>query len=393
MGVDSNGKGTQRFVGTRSDTMMFVSIDPQRNRLAVISIPRDSRVEIANGRGGSDKINAAHALGGPQLAMATIKQTFNVSADRYLVIDEEGFKRALEVLGPVDVLVEKKMNYADHSAALSIDLEPGLKQLDARQAEGYIRFRHDAKGDIGRIERQQWFARQLATKFSDPQTILKLPQLLKIANDCSVTDLTVDEMVKLVGFACHLDSHNIEMASLPGEPGSISGISYWVPDAEAARAIFNKLVRYDSPMDLPNNGQVANEGLPVAQDSAMAYTPDVADSPVVVSSEKNQCTAIIRYPKGCEEQVKALALILADAGIIVKGKYRADLAECQHEQIVENSVHSLSLDINAIRTKLPSLHNWTNVINIDKQATADLIFVVTPSSGFPQKLSAANVRL
>ena len=192
-----------------------------------------------------------------------------------------------------------------------------------------------------------------------------------------MTDLTVDEMVKLVGFACRLDPHNIEMASLPGEPGSISGISYWLPDPVAAHAIFNKLVHSDS--------QSANNQVIASQDSAMAYTPDAVSLPL----DKNQWTAIIRYPKGSEAQVQSLALILGDAGLTVKGKYRADLADCQHEQIVENSTRALSLDISAIRAKLPCLQNWTNVINIDKQAIADLIFVVTPSSVFPQRLSAA----
>ena len=58
------------------------------------------------------------------------------------------------------------MSYTDHTAKLFVNLEPGLQKLDAKQAEQYIRFRHDAKGDIGRIERQQWFARQLLNKLS-----------------------------------------------------------------------------------------------------------------------------------------------------------------------------------------------------------------------------------
>ncbi len=369
MGVDSNGRNTQRFVATRSDIMMLVSIDPQKSQVAVISIPRDSRVSIANGHG-TDKINAAHALGGPQLAMETVRQTLNVPVDRYLVMDEEGFRRFLEELGPIDVLIEKKMNYADHSAALAINLEPGLKSLDARQAEGYIRFRHDARGDIGRIERQQWFARQIAYKFAEPQVIIKLPQLLKIASDCVITDLSVDEMVKLVGFACHLNPQRIEMATLPGKPAMIHGISYWLPELEAAAPLLSKLVNKD-----PRPGQESDFNM-AGGGSALAFTPTPLETSV-----SDSYTAIIRYPKGCEKAADDLEILVKQAGLVSKGKYKADLSDCQHEEIVETSVHALSLD--TLRTKFPYMSKWPSVINIDQQAPSDFVFVLTPSSQFP----------
>ncbi len=134
MGVDSNGKNTERFTGTRSDSMLLVSLDPGKQKAGVISIPRDSRVQIANNHG-IDKINSAHAFGGPELAMATVSQSFNVPIDKYIVVDEDGAKRILEAVGSVDVLVEKKMSYTDHTAKLYVDLEPGIQTLNAKQAE------------------------------------------------------------------------------------------------------------------------------------------------------------------------------------------------------------------------------------------------------------------
>jgi LCP family protein required for cell wall assembly len=130
MGVDSNGRNTQRFLNTRSDTMMVVSVDPDARKVGVVSIPRDSRVPIAGGHG-EDKINSAHAFGGPDLAVETVQQNFNVPIDRYVVVDVQGLKRLFEILGPIEVLVEKKMYYTDRAAGLNIALKPGLQTLDA----------------------------------------------------------------------------------------------------------------------------------------------------------------------------------------------------------------------------------------------------------------------
>ena len=386
MGVDSNGRNTQRFVATRSDTMMLVSIDPQKNKAAIISIPRDSRVVIANGHG-TDKINAAHAFGGPQLAMETVRQAFNVPVDRYLVVDEEGFRRIFEEFGPIDVLIEKKMSYSDHSAALSINLEPGLQSLDAKQVEGYIRFRHDARGDIGRIERQQWFARQMANKITDPQIIVKLPQLFKIASDCIVTDLSVDEMMRLVGFAGRLSPSSLKMAMLPGTPGMFHGISYWLPEPAATTALLSKLVNSDLRPGQVSDPYVQPEA---GLGSAMAYTPVSSSSPTASSLISNTYTVAIRYPQGCEKEADSLELLLKRAGLISKGKYKAELADCQHEQIVENSVRALAIDLESMRNQLPCLNNWPAVVNIDSMSNNDLTLVITPNSKFASLASAGK---
>ncbi len=391
MGVDSNGKNTERFVGTRSDSMILVSLDPQKQKVGVISIPRDSRVQLANGRG-TDKINSAHALGGPQLAIDTVSQYLNIPIDKYLVVDATGLKEILESLGSVDVVVEKKMSYTDHTAKLFVNLEPGPQTLNAKQAEQYIRFRHDAKGDIGRIERQQWFARQLLNKLAQPEMLVKLPGLLDTIHQCVITNLTVDEMVRLFGFACHLHTKQIDMATLPGVPGSVNGISYWLLDTAACNAICNKLINYHPTTNVASAEQNA---LPMGHDSAIAYSPDrtisdlVPNSPSTTTANSSNVpwSAIIRYPKGSEnaamdEEVTALEHILGNAGFILKGKYKADLADCQHEEIIESSQHALAFDLEGLRTKLPAISKWPAVINIDSLNGADFVFVVTPDSKF-----------
>lgn len=366
MGVDSNGRNTERFNGTRSDSMILVSIDPSNEKVGLVSIPRDSRVTLANGKG-VDKINAAHAFGGVQLSKDTVRNLLNVPIDRYIVVDTQGLKQILESLGSVDVLVEKKMTYTDHTAKLFVSLEPGLQRLDPKQVEQYIRFRHDARGDIGRIERQQWFARQLLNKVSEPEMLVKLPSIIDTIRQSVITDLSPDEMVRLFGFACHLSPRRIETASLPGTPACINGISYWQLDMPACNAICSHLV---------------NNYMPSICD--ISSSPDSAYAQPIhgLIDRKKNWSAIIRYPKGYEEQANLFSEILKRHHFVLRGKYRAELADCQHEQIIQNSVHSLSFDMDNLRKEFLTLGNWPTVINIDSQPAADFVFVITPNTMF-----------
>ncbi len=141
--------------------MMLVHVDPDTKRVGIVSIPRDSRVKLP-GNHGIDKINFAHALGGPNCAVEAVKDAFAVPIDHYGDVDTEGLKKVFEALGPMEIMVEKRMRYRDRAAGLHVDLEPGSQTLSPKQVEEYVRFRHDPKGDIGRIERQQWFMRQVS---------------------------------------------------------------------------------------------------------------------------------------------------------------------------------------------------------------------------------------
>ncbi len=241
MGVDSNGRDTERFTGCRSDTMMIASLDPKSHKVSLVSLPRDSRVRIADNHG-VDKINAAHALGGPELAVKTVSGDFGVPIDHYIVIDVQGLKKVFEVLGPVDVVVEKPMHYRDRAGHLNIALEPGVVTMDAAKLEEYVRFRHDAKGDIGRIERQQWFMRQVKKKLEEPQVLLKLLDLFKLAGDYVRTDLSCEEMAKLAAFSKEIKPSQIQTAMLPGIGTTIYGGSYWLPEPESAAIVLHRLL-------------------------------------------------------------------------------------------------------------------------------------------------------
>lgn len=251
MGVDSNGSKTDPFKGTRTDSILLVSIDKFGKSVNAVSIPRDSKVYIADGHG-VDKINAAHAYGGVDLAIKTIQRTFGVNINHYVVINFAGVKDFVEALGGVSVNVEKRMHYTDRSGGLYINLNPGYQQLDAEQAEGYLRFRHDAIGDIGRMRRQQWFVKGVVEKLKSPDVIARIPAIIQAMSKNIRTDMNVYELAGLAAFSKQIDMDNIQTSTLPGKPSNHGYISYWILEPEKVQNIIDRLIYREEPI---SNGE------------------------------------------------------------------------------------------------------------------------------------------
>ena len=251
LGVDSNGEGTDKWKGTRSDTIIVLNIDPATHSVNAISIPRDSKVYIA-GNHGVDKINSAHAYGGIDLAKKTVEDTLGIRINKYIVVHDDGVKEVIDALGGIPIYVEKRMNYDDFSGKLHIHLEKGNHVLSGQEAVGYLRYRHDGLGDIGRTQRQQWFLRGFLSRLQSPQTISKIPQIVSISKKYIKTDMSVYELSQLAALAKGFDEGNIQIAMLPGAPNVKGGASYWILDPDKVQDVVNRLIyREDS---LPDKG-------------------------------------------------------------------------------------------------------------------------------------------
>lgn len=241
LGVDSNGEGTDPFEGTRTDTIILMNIDPRSKSLNAISIPRDSKVYLP-GDHGIQKINAAHAIGGIGMTIKTIEDTLGVKIDRYIMVHDQAVKEIVDALGGVDIYVEKNMHYNDYSGKLFINLQKGMNHLSGKEVVGYLRFRHDAMGDIGRTQRQQWFLRGLMESLKKPETITKLPEIINVANKYIKTNMSFYELSQYAGLAKHLDMDKIEIAMLPGAPNKKGYISYWILDPEKTQEVVDRLI-------------------------------------------------------------------------------------------------------------------------------------------------------
>lgn len=182
-----------------SDVNLLVRFDPTAKRIVVLSIPRDVYVRIPGY--GWYIINHANKFGGPDLAKQVVSSLTGVEIDAYLAVSVEAIRNGVDALGGITVCVEKAMQYRDEAAKLDINLEPGCQQLNGVQAEGYLRFRHDALGDIGRIQRQQNFFHALKQQVLTPSGLLRLPQAIASVEQNIRTDLTRTQIASLMGFA------------------------------------------------------------------------------------------------------------------------------------------------------------------------------------------------
>ena len=108
----------------RTDSMMVVSFDPEKKQIAIVGLPRDTRVTIP-GRRGHDKINAAYAYGGTKRAVRTVEQLLQIPINYYMVVDWQGFIKVIDMLGGVDLYVDNNMDYEDPYANLKIHLKKG----------------------------------------------------------------------------------------------------------------------------------------------------------------------------------------------------------------------------------------------------------------------------
>ena len=245
LGVDSNGDNTDMWEGTRSDTIMVVNIDPNSHTIKAISIPRDSKVYLPEGKG-VQKINSAHALGGVNLVKKTLKETFGIRIDHYLIVHDDAVEKIVDAVGGIPIYVEKPLKYHDWAGHLHIDLPKGQTILSGKQSIGYLRYRKDGLGDIGRTQRQQWFLRCLFEKLHSPQIIAKLPEVLNICKTYIKTDMSLYELSQYASFLRSVDGNKIEIATLPGAPNQKGYISYWILDPQKTQEVIDRVIYRDT---------------------------------------------------------------------------------------------------------------------------------------------------
>ncbi|MEN6348167.1 MAG: LCP family protein [Syntrophomonas sp.] len=238
LGVDA--RPGQDNVHSRSDTMLLVSLDPSLKKVAIVSIPRDTRVKI---NGNTDKINSANVYGGPELATKLVSEIMSVKVDYYVEMDFTGFKNIIDTLGGVDINVPQRM----YKPSEDIDLQPGQQRLNGRQALGFVRFRDYTYGDIGRTEAQQQFLKALSREVLQAKTVTRLPSLVNELHQCIYTNIPIGDMLKLTAWAPAFNADGISAQTLPGtfyEERDAYGeltASFWVVDQKLASQVLDAL--------------------------------------------------------------------------------------------------------------------------------------------------------
>ena len=226
-----------------TDTMMVVNVNPDTTELSVISIPRDTKVDV-DGR--SRKINSLYVGKGPHVAMDTVGSMLGIKIKYFIHLDLSVLKKVVDDLGGVDFDVPTRMFYRDNAQKLLIDLQPGMQRLNGAQVEQLLRFRkwggdkpYPAKpkehmayydgGDLKRIETQQAFMKELINQKLKLSNIGKLGQVLQSIFNYMTTDMKMDDILKPSNsFLSKFSIDQVYTFRLDGQDKMINGASYFL---------------------------------------------------------------------------------------------------------------------------------------------------------------------
>lgn len=233
VGVDNDVDELHR---RRSDTIMLANINPQKHKISLISIPRDTRIPVPGY--GLNKANHAYYYGGIHLLVKTIEGFLHVNIPYYLIIDNAGVRNIIDSVGGITVDVEERMQYVDRSGGLYIDLYPGRQKMDGAHAEQYIRFRRDTKADIGRVARQQKVIKAISGKLKGPTLILSGPRLILTMMRFTESNIPWRYYLGIATqFKTAYENNKIDSRTIPSEAVWIDEVSFQQPNMAEAENI------------------------------------------------------------------------------------------------------------------------------------------------------------
>jgi LCP family protein required for cell wall assembly len=342
-----------RAEGRRSDTMLLAHVSTQHDKVTLVSLPRDSLVEIPAHRTGDgetveaapDKLNAAYAYGGPQLTIRTVQNVTGIAIDHYVEVNFAGFIDVVDAVGTVDVCVPEAVS----DPKTGLDLSAGHHDLDGRQSLAYVRSRSlDARGDLGRIERQQQFLGAMMREALSADVLLnpvRLTDFLDAALQTIRTDpgLERHDIVDLATRLRGLDPEHVQFVTVPiADPDhrdpELGSTVRW--DDAAAEDLFTRL-RDDEPLTGPTGegqdggsrdgparvevapGDISVEVLNASgvDDLARRASNDLADAGFAVAASPSNADpphpdeTVIRYDPRWNRSVKTVQAVLPDARV------------------------------------------------------------------------------
>jgi LCP family protein required for cell wall assembly len=247
-GVDAGGPQTILLLGSdqryadikaknpvRSDTIILLRLDPSKGATAVMSLPRDLKVHIPGH--GNDKINAAYAIGGPELSVKTIRDLLHIPINHVVNVNFGGFRRAVDRLGCVYTDVDRRY-FNDNSPPFgggadyaTIDVKAGYQKLCGQDALDFVRYRH-FDTDLVRAARQQQFLADAKDQIGVGKLFSDRKALLRIFGRYTQTDISSDDAIlRLLKLAFESAQKPVQEVRFPGD---ITGDYVTVTDANLA---------------------------------------------------------------------------------------------------------------------------------------------------------------
>jgi len=233
LGVDER-EGNSDFKG-RTDTVIVFHISSLGKKDALISIPRDTRVYLEGH--GWNKINAAYVYGGEEMIKHEINELTGIGVDKYMLINFDGFKRIIDILGGVDIYVSEPLH--DHLSGA--DFDSGTYHMDGQQALSFARCRATAMGDLDRVNRQKYLVSELIKQKINFQIITKIPEIIMVLKEETKSDFSIWDFGS-VGFVLLFSNKDINQITIPTKAANIDGISYLVADEKEVKEFLSKYI-------------------------------------------------------------------------------------------------------------------------------------------------------
>lgn len=232
LGIDTGDLG--RTEQGRSDTLMVATVNPNDNKTTLVSIPRDTYVDIV-GYGTQDKINHAYAFGGAAMSMDTVEKYLDIPIDHYVSINMMGIKELVDALGGVDVNNDLEFESRGEHYAF------GPIHLEGERVLTYLRMRYeDPRGDYGRQLRQRSVVEAIVKKAVSLDGITQYRNLLDAMEGNMKTDMSFDDMQKIA-----LDYRSafttIDQLQMQGDGFMQDGVSYQRVSEDELQAVQKQL--------------------------------------------------------------------------------------------------------------------------------------------------------
>ncbi len=241
LGLDER-EDSNSFKG-RTDTIIIFHISGQGNNETLISIPRDTRVHLDEK--GWNKINAAYVYGGTEMTKQEILELTGIDIDRVMILNFNGFKRIIDILGGVRIVVDEPL----HDPLSGAAFEPGEYLMDGEQALSFARCRSTARADLDRMDRQQYLLSELIKQKGNIATISKIlnpfndaSDIFTVLNEETRSDFTIWDFCSL-GFVLLFSNKDIDRVTIPTQAANIDGISYLLTDDEEVKSFLSEYLK------------------------------------------------------------------------------------------------------------------------------------------------------
>ncbi|WP_409252034.1 LCP family protein [Bacillus sp. SCS-153A] len=241
MGVEDYSTGGQNG---RTDSLIIATFNPTDQSVKLVSLPRDTLVEIP-GKEVKDKINHAYAFGGKEATIESVEKLLDIPVDYYVTIGFQGFKKIINEVGGITIEVPFDFSEKSDEDKDIIYFTEGEMQLNGEEALAYARMRkEDPRGDFGRNDRQKQILTAVVAKLLAPSSLTKLDNVAKHVGENVQTNMRVSQALAIQKKYPEFNSGRIENLSLRGTDQYIGGIYYFQPDEAGLSELQTELKRH-----------------------------------------------------------------------------------------------------------------------------------------------------